>query len=90
MALPCRQGVGNFVKVLPGKQRADNKPALTTTTTKKKKNNNKEIPLASTHCVIKRDPNVLAVKILISVVTPNKLGLVFSVMSHTADAFLTN
>lgn len=89
MALPCRQGVGNFVKVLPGKQRADNKPALTTTTTKKKKNN-KEIPLASTHCVIKRDPNVLAVKILISVVTPNKLGLVFSVMSHTADAFLTN
>lgn len=89
MALPCRQGVGNFVKVLLGKQRADNKPALTTTTTKKKKNN-KEIPLASTQCVIKRDPNVLAVKILISVVTPNKLGLVFSVMSHTADAFLTN
>lgn len=88
MALPCRQGVGNFVKVLPGKQRADNKPALTTTTTKKQ--NNKEIPLASTQCVIKRDPNVLAVKILISVVTPNKLGLVFSVMSHTADAFLTN
>lgn len=89
MALPCRQGVGNFVKVLPGKQRADNKPALTTTTTKKQNNNN-EIPLASTQCVIKRDPNVLAVKILISVVTPNKLGLVFSVMSHTADAFLTN
>lgn len=89
MALPCRQGVGNFVKVLPGKQRADNKAALTTTTTKKQNNNN-EIPLASTQCVIKRDPNVLAVKILISVVTPNKLGLVFSVMSHTADAFLTN